>query len=131
MPLSPFDFIKSVNGSKEDLIRENPHVEEDYIPFVINKSFSLHLDTILFANFMNQNPHLTRKQQYDFYRLVVKKRKRFVEWPKNQKNDDAYLIANHFDISLNKAKEIIRTLSEDKINQLKQIITDVSKEGVK
>ena len=131
MPLSPFDFIKTINGSKEDLIRDNPHVEQDYIPFVVNKAFSLHTDTIMFANFMNMNPHLARKQQYDFYRLAVKKRKRFEVWPKNQKNEDAYLLATHFNISLNKAKEIIRTLPQDKINELKKIITDGLEEGVK
>ena len=49
------------------MIDEDPSLEKEYIPFVINKCLSGHLDTVMFANEMNKYPSLPEKMQHDFF----------------------------------------------------------------
>ena len=48
------DWLNSINQTKKNLIDEDPLVEKDYPPYIINRCFSGHLDAILFANEMNR-----------------------------------------------------------------------------
>lgn len=128
--MSPFDFVKSINDTKKDLIREGTHKENDYNPFITNKNFSLYLDTVFDANYMNKDSGLSNMMQFDFYRLNIKRRKRYVEWPKNIINDNILLLSKHFNLSINKTKEIIRVIPKEIIENLILKLTQ-SIEGVK
>ena len=68
------DWLNSINLNKTDLIDEDPTLEKEYPPFVINKCMSGHLDTVLYANEMNMTHFLDKKLQYDFYLNSVRKR---------------------------------------------------------
>ena len=59
------DWLNSINQTKNNLIDEDPLVEKDYPPYIVNRCFS---DTWmqLFANEMNQYHFLPKKMQYDF-----------------------------------------------------------------
>ena len=48
------DWLNSINLNKKNLIDEDPSVEKEYSPFIINKCLSGHLDTVMFANEMNK-----------------------------------------------------------------------------
>ena len=48
------NWLNSINQTKKNLIDEDPSVEKDYPPYIINRCFSGHLDAILFANEMNR-----------------------------------------------------------------------------
>ena len=41
------DWLNSINQTKKNLIDEDPSVEKEYPPYIINKCFSVHLDTCL------------------------------------------------------------------------------------
>lgn len=118
MAVNPFDFVKSINQDKNDLIRKGGYNEKDYIPYIINKNFSLFVDTLFDANQMNINNSLDNQKQFDYYRESVKRKKRFISWPKNNKNEELLLLSNKLSISINKAKEILRTLSKENIDNI-------------
>ena len=58
------DYLNSINISKENLMEdEDPAWEAKYPPYIINKCMSHHMDTVKYANEMNQNPNLDKKLQ--------------------------------------------------------------------
>ena len=61
------DWLNSINQSKKNLIDEDPSIEKEYPPYIINRCFSGHLDAVMFANEMNMYPSLPKKMQYDFF----------------------------------------------------------------
>ena len=48
------DWLNSINQTKINLIDEDPSIEKEYPPYIINRCFSGHLDAVLFANEMNR-----------------------------------------------------------------------------
>ena len=82
------DYLNTINFSKKNLLEdEDPGWEKNYPPFIINKCMSHHMDTVMFANEMNQYPGLDKKLQYDFFINIVRPRKRFSPWGKKRKGE--------------------------------------------
>jgi len=108
--LTPFDFVNSINN------KDYMEITDDYNQFVINKAFSHYVDTIMFANYLNQTK-LNNQMHYDFLFNVIDKRKRWVKWPKkNEKEEFLQEIAEYYKVSLNKAEEILSLLNtKDKL----------------
>ena len=48
------DWLNSINQTKKNLIDEDPSIEKDYSPYIINRIYSGHLDVVMFANEMNK-----------------------------------------------------------------------------
>ena len=72
------DYLNTINLTKKNLMEdEDPAWEKNYPPFVINKCMSQHMDTVLFANEMNQYPNLDKKLQYEFFINTVRSRRIF------------------------------------------------------
>ena len=69
--------LNSINQTKKNLIDEDPSVEKDYPPYIINKCMSGHIDCIMFANEMNKNHFIDKKLQYDFFINIVRTKRRF------------------------------------------------------
>ena len=44
------DWLNSINQTKKNLIDEDPSLEKDYSPYIINRCLSGHLDCVLFVN---------------------------------------------------------------------------------
>ena len=74
------DWLNSINVTKKNLIDEDPSIEKDYPPYIINRCFSGHLDAIMFANEMNMYSFLPKKMQYDFFINILRTKKRFSPW---------------------------------------------------
>lgn len=120
--VNPFDFVRSINESKVDLIHDGSHYEEDYVSFIVNRNFSLFIDTLFDANEMNQKPHLPGKLQYDYLRHSIKKRKRFSPWLKNKKNEDAFALSQLFSIPFKRMVEILGILNNEQVMKLKSLL---------
>ena len=75
------DWLNSINQTKKHLIDEDPSLEKEYAPYIINRCLSGHLDTIMFVNELNQHHFLPKKLQYDFLINIVRKKKRFSPGP--------------------------------------------------
>jgi hypothetical protein len=95
--------------------------EKEYQPFLVNRTLSYHKDCILYANEMNRR-HLTdKKLQYDFLLNTIRSQKRpFAKWVKSEKSEDLECIKQVFGLSNEKAREAMRLLSNEQIQQLKE-----------
>ena len=118
---SPFDYVNSINISKENMMRgtENDELaEKGYEPFLANRSLSYFEDTIGMANEMNFRSYLDKKLQYEFLLNTIRKRKRFSKWIKADKNDQIGVIQEYYGYSRRKAEESLTILSNDQINEI-------------
>ena len=107
-----------------------PHNDySDYVPFVVNKALSAHLDCVLLANEMNEKCHLSKKMQYKYLLNKVRKCKRpYSEWMKKQKTiEDVENLKEYYGYSTQKAEDVLRLHSQE---QLEQIRIFLSKGGV-
>ena len=120
--ISPFDFANSINYSKEDLIVDD-WSEKQYNAFIVNKSLSHGIDTVVAANEMNARPHLDAKLQYDFLRGFVRKKKRFNKWLKPEKEEYLEIVKEYFGYSNVRAQEALRLLTEENIVEIKKLLS--------
>jgi Bacteriophage clamp loader A subunit len=123
--ISPFDFTKSINETKVDILADSSHVETDYVPFIVNRNFSLFIDTLFDANEMNQRPYLSSRMQYDYLRLAIRPRKRFSPWPKNKKNEDAFALSQLFSVSFKEMVEILGVINNEQVMELKSLLENM------
>ena len=117
--MGPFEFTKTINDTKHNLVDEDPEVEKDYIPFLVNRSLGYFMDTIMYANEMNRFNSLDYKLQYDFLLNIIRPRKRYSKWLKKSKDDNIDLIKKFYGYSYTKAKDVIDILSEDQIEHIR------------
>lgn len=118
--VSPFDFLKTINETKQNLMEANPECEKDYIPYIVNRGLSLFPDTIFYANEMNfWSKYLSNKMQYEFYLQVIPKRKRFSKWPKKLELENIIkYIMMDYKCNQQRAIEVLQLLSEDEKQQI-------------
>ena len=118
--MNPFDFVKEILQGKKQLIVDDLS-EKEYNPFIINRSLSYHKDCVMYANEMNRRHFLDKKLQNDFLLNTVRSQKRpFAKWIKIEKSDDLECIKQVYGFSDSKAREALRLLSKDQIQQLKE-----------
>ena len=118
---SPFDFVNSINTTKEDIMVDDLD-EKTYVAFMTNRQLSYFQDTVLLANEMNINHQIDNKLQYDFLRNTVRKRKRFSKWGKKETSDHAANIKDYYHVSEEKAYQMISLLSEDQLATIRLFI---------
>jgi hypothetical protein len=133
--LSPFDFINNINeGSRGTNLMENSRadysdtsadidaVDKQYVPFMINRGLSYFQDTVLFANEMNIRSSCAPKMQYDFFRNLIRPRKRFSKWSK--KPDDAgdvAMLMAHYDYSSEKARNVLPMFTAEALQHIRKL----------
>jgi len=117
---NPFDYVKDILQPKKNLIVDE-ETEKAYKPFLVNKGLSFYKDCVAFANQMNQRPHLDKKLQNDFLLYTVRSMKRpYAKWEKSEENDDIECVKLVYGFSDTKAREALRLLSNEQIQQLKE-----------
>jgi hypothetical protein len=120
---NPFDYVKDISYDKKDIVRNSPNpdlAERDYTPWIINKTLSYFEDTIFYVNEINRNPHLTNKQQYDYFLQSINKRKRFAKQAKRLVSDDVNIIAKYFGYNIRRAEEALSILTARQLQIIKQ-----------
>ena len=114
------DWLNSINFNKDDLTEDDENIIKSYPPFIINKCLSGHLDSVLFANEMNRYHFLDKDMQYKFYLNILRKRKRFSPWIRKDKDSDLDIVKQYYGYSNEKARQVLRILSTEQINYMKQ-----------
>ena len=116
----PFEYCKQINH------KNYSHDLSGYNPFLINRAFAYHLDTVLFAEKMNQYHNLGPELQYDFYYHAVRKGNRF-GFPKKPEDDhNLQVVMDYYQFSKQKAIEALRVLT---LNDISDIIASMDKGG--
>jgi hypothetical protein len=117
--LSPFDYLKSINETKKDIMVDDI-AEKQYTPFMVNRGLSLFVDTVMYANEMNKFSHLDHRLQYDFYINTIKNRKRFSKWPKKLNDKNVDIIKQYYGYSTAKAEQVAPLFTKVQLNEMKR-----------
>lgn len=126
---TPFDFINAASQTKKDLIKSSEYpdlTEKEYVPFIVNRGFSYHEDTILHANEMNQRAHLFNDAQFRYYLGILRPRKRFSKWHKAEKDKDLDAIQRVYSCNRTVAKMYLKALGKE---ELKKVHSKLSEGG--
>ena len=114
------DWLNSINQTKKHLIDEDPLVEKEYPPYIINRCLSGHMDCVMYANEMNKYNFLDKDMQYSFYLNSLRKRKRFSPWLRKDKVQDLECVKQYYGYSNEKASQALKILTNEQINFIKQ-----------
>jgi len=110
----PFDYVSSINFKKRNTDLSG------YVPFLTNRAFAMHIDTVLFAEQMNQFHQLSPDLQYDFYYHSIRKGKRFGFPPKPPEENNLEMVMEYFKYSRTKAQQALRLLTENDLKDMKK-----------
>tara|TARA_Y100001963_G_C6465445_1_gene302091 strand:+ start:87 stop:467 length:381 start_codon:yes stop_codon:yes gene_type:complete len=110
------EWLNSINNTKKNLINEDPSLEKEYPPYIINRCFSGHIDSIMFANELNKYPNLSKKLQYDFFLNSLRKKKRFSPWLRKDQIKNLDLIKQYYGYSNEKAKQVLNILTKEQLS---------------
>ena len=113
------DWLNSINQTKKNLIDEDPSMEKEYSPYIINRCLSGHLDCVMFVNEMNRYHFLPKKIQYDFLLNSLRTKKRFAPWLRKDEIKDLELVKRYYGYSNEKAKQALKILTKDQLNFIK------------
>jgi Bacteriophage clamp loader A subunit len=113
------DIIPSIQQTKKVVITQEN--ERDYVPFVVNRSISFHLDMVMPANQMNLQPSTDSLLQYHYLLNTVRAYKRpFQKWQKREIIENLEAVKEYFGYSNEKAKEALTILSNAQIEEIKK-----------
>lgn len=112
--MNPYDFVKSIQSTKINLIEQDASNEKSYVPFLMNKAMSYHYDCLSFVQDMNQRYHLEPRMQHDYlFHTIRSKRRPFIKSTKPEVHATLMNIQKVFGYSPLKAKEAMSLLSPD------------------
>lgn len=127
--MNPFDFVNAINYTKVNVIETADNkdlVEKAYNSFVVNRSMSYFIDTVLPANEMNSR-QIDNKLQFEFLLNTVRPKKRFAKWAKKREDDLVELVKEHYGYNIKKAIQALSVLTEQ---QKQEIRTRMNTGGV-
>jgi hypothetical protein len=113
------DWLKSINQTKKNLIDEDPSLEREYNPYIINRILSAELDCIMFANELNRYHFLPKKLQYDFFINTLRVKKRYSAWLRKDVIQDLDYVKRYYDYSNEKARQALKILTKEQLAFIK------------
>ena len=113
-------WLNSVTFTKQNLIEEEGMEIRTYVPYLMNRILSGHLDCIMYVNELNKYSFLDKDMQYSFYLNTLRKKKRFSPWLRKDKVTDLEIIKQYYGYSNEKASIALKILTPEQINYIKQ-----------
>lgn len=124
--VSPFEFVNSINNSKENLFVTKGYTDSDYNKFIVNRNFSYFQDTVHIANVANQWLNSApAKSHFEFYLHLVDRRKRFSKWARPQVSDDLKMIMKFYNYSNEKAAEVLPLFSTEELEAMRKMYNSI------
>ena len=122
------EIVPSILQTKKNVFEDDPDLK-DYNPFIINRALSFHPDCIPYVEEMNRLHFLDKDMQYQYLINTIRPMKRkFAPWQKAQVEKDIECVKEYFGYSNKKAKEAMRILTNEQIDEIKR---KTDKGGVK
>jgi hypothetical protein len=115
-----FEFVDAVSHTKDASFMDDPTWEKEYVPFIVNRAFSYHRDSVLAANVMNERPHLQKNLQAWFYLNTLRARKRYASWHKREQGSGAKSIAEYYGCSLRIASVLVNLHTPEQIEYIER-----------
>ena len=113
-------WLNSVTFTKQNLIEEEGMEIRTYVPYLMNRILSGHLDCIMYVNELNKYSFLDKDMQYSFYLNTLRKKKRFSPWLRKDKVTDLEIVKQYYGYSNEKASNALKILTPEQINFIKQ-----------
>jgi len=114
------EIIPSILQTKKSVINDDIDVK-DYVPFVVNRALSYHMDCVLYVNELNLYPELEKDLQYQYLLNTIRPMKRkFQPWQKSEVDKNIDCVKTYFGYSNQKAKEALRILNDEQIAEIKR-----------
>jgi hypothetical protein len=121
-------YENSINSGKVPLSLVNQ--EFKYEKWRTNTALANHLDTIIDANHMNLNYHLTDQMHYDYLFYSVRKKKRFgskkserdkqLEREQKEEADKIALVSEYYKYNTVNARAALRVLTDSQLEIIKR-----------
>ena len=114
------DYVPAISHTKKNLMDSEDELwEKSYQHYLVNKTFSYYLDTVLYSNEMNLHADVDNKLQFDYLLNSIRPRKRFSPWNKKEIDSDIEVIKEYYGYSNRKAEEVLSILSDAQIEYIK------------
>ena len=117
--MSPFDYLKAINETKEDVMLTSQD-EKKYAAFIVNRGLSFFMDTIFQANEINRNHHLDSRLQFDYLLNSIRQKKRYSKWLKSEKLDDLDIVKEYYGFGNEKAKNALQVLTDEQLAYIRR-----------
>lgn len=124
--MKPFDYINSINYTKENLMRNSDNdelAESGYVPFITNKTLSYFTDTLFYSNEINQYHHTDHKLQYEYLLNSIRPKKRFAKWVKSMDSDELEIVKLYYNYSTKKALQALAILTPTELDNITKKVT--------
>jgi len=113
------EVIPSILQTKKNVLLDDVDVKQ-YTPFIVNRALSYHIDCVLYANQMNIHNQIDKDMQYSYLLNSIRPAKRkFQPWQKTDSDKNIQCIKDYFGYSNEKAKDVLRILSDEQIAEIK------------
>ena len=114
------EIIPSILTTKKSVIHDDIDAK-DYVPFVVNRALSYHMDCVLYVNEMNLYPEIEKDLQYQYLLNTIRPMKRkFQPWQKTSSDKDIECVKKYFGYSNERAKEALRILNDDQLAEIRK-----------
>jgi len=113
--------IKSIT-QKTELLSED-YINQHYVPFITNKLLAQFQDCIYFACIVDKMSNMPLYAQYLFYYYAIAKRNRFKRMEQTIINPDVKIIMDYYNYSHQKAVDIVRIISKEKMDVIRELMT--------
>ena len=121
------EIVPSILQTKKSPFKDE-YDYKDYVPFVVNRALSYHLDCISYVNQLNLIPGIDKDMQYSYLLNTIRPMKRkFQPWQKTSVDKNIEAVKKYFGYSNEKAKDALRILNDE---QIAEIIRKTDKGGV-
>ena len=117
--MTPFEYLKAINESKEDVMLTSQD-EKKYAAFIVNRGLSFFMDTIFQANEINRNHHLDSRLQFDYLLNSIRQKKRYSKWLKSEKLDDLDIVKEYYGFGNEKAKNALQVLTDEQLAYIRR-----------
>jgi Bacteriophage clamp loader A subunit len=114
--MNPFDIVASVSHTKKRAIDETN--ESEYNAFMVNRALSYYPDTIMHAQDMNVNHHLSGLLQYDYFFSSLRPRKRFSKWFKRERDEQVEAVMREYSYNRQRAEEAVSLMNKKQLADL-------------
>lgn len=115
-----FDYVNAINSSQKTNLIKDEYTEKEYVPYVVNKSFSYFADTLMYSNAMNLHNVLPHKLQFDYLLNSIRPAKRYTKWVKKYDSEDIGIVRQYFKYNTKKAREALQLLTSDQLITIKK-----------
>lgn len=114
-----FEFINDISYTKKSEWLDDPATEREYVPFIANRAFSYHQDSVLAANVMNERAWLPKHLQVRFLLNTLRPRKRFSKWIKHTVSEDARTVAEYYGCPLRHAIALVALHTPEQLSHMR------------